>query len=138
MYVQTKRFWVTRFNDHAKQEKVVVAPTVYKKFFMGKSILNATTEYSGAHDNERFDGNSLLFELCSKYPAIHGAPRAKRRRARSWRGGCGSLVWVPREAAAGRGARCRSTAAVCYRGSHEGLLHRMKNEVVLNEVLLKL
>ena len=37
-----------------------------EKIFIGKSILNKMTEFSGARDNPKFDGNSILLELNSK------------------------------------------------------------------------
>jgi hypothetical protein len=37
-----------------------------EKIFIGKSILNKMTEFSGARDNPKWDGNSILLELNSK------------------------------------------------------------------------
>ena len=37
-----------------------------EKIFIGKSILNEMTEFSGARDNPKYDGNSILLELNSK------------------------------------------------------------------------
>jgi hypothetical protein len=53
------------------QEKNVYQQVPFKtykpeKIFIGKSILNKATKFSGARDDPKFDGNSILLEINSK------------------------------------------------------------------------
>jgi hypothetical protein len=57
--------------DMEEQEKTIFEENPFKiynpeKIFIGKSILNKMTEFSGARDDPKRDGNSILLEMNSK------------------------------------------------------------------------
>lgn len=63
-----RRFWVfkpdSRGGDDTVHTVMAIAPTAYKRVFIGHSPRNAMTEFSGGY-GPRFDGNSMLFELAT-------------------------------------------------------------------------
>lgn len=58
--MNSRRFWVTSF----REGNVVVPPTAYSRFFVGRSPENKMTKFTKGFGPE-FDGNSMLFELPS-------------------------------------------------------------------------